>query len=211
MGLPILLSTRLYESCHKSAFTRVHPCPILFFAPFAPLRELRTIRVYPRSSASQPSYVFALRPTPYTLRLLPPLCSLPPDPRPLLPGPCFSLAAPPLLLYHSATHTNAPSVPLSRADDASHGPWGAVSMSAHSNHTSTPFFLTAQDCSLPPMEKGGAGRFADRWNTPGRSGFSKGRWDWKAQLLDSLRSTSWPRGREGDYDLYPCLEWGVGE
>jgi hypothetical protein len=98
-----------------------------------------------------------LRPTPYTLRLLPPLCSLPPDPRPLLPGPCFSLASPPLLLYHNNTHRNTPSVPLSRADDDSHGPGGAVSMSAHSNHTSTPSLLTTHDCSLPPLAKGGAG------------------------------------------------------
>jgi hypothetical protein len=75
----------------------------------------------------------------------------------LEPRPILSLASPPLLLYHSATHTNTLSVPVSRADDDSHGPGGAVSMSAHSNHTSTPFFLTAQDCSFPALAKGGTG------------------------------------------------------
>jgi hypothetical protein len=96
---------------------------------------------------------------------------------------------------------------------------GAVSMSAHSNHTSTASFLTAQDCSLPPLAKGGAGGFGYHRRTPSRSLHSASSGpaafpredsarDWKAKLLGPLPSPFQPQGHEGDHDLYPCLESG---
>jgi len=158
------------------------------FAPLAPLREVTRIRVHLRPVL--PFFAVSHESVSSCAHLCPASSCLP---------------SPPLLLYHSASHKTA-SVPLSRAHDDSHGPGGAGSMSALSNHTSTPLLLIAQDCSLPPLAKGGAGGFGTCWKNPGRSAFSKARWYWKAKLLGSLPSAFRAEGHEGDHDLYPCLE-----
>jgi hypothetical protein len=74
---------------------------------------------------------------------------------------------------------------------------GAVSMSAHSNHTRKPLLLTAQDCSLTLLEKGGAGGFGSCWNNPGRSLHSA-----------SSGPAAFPKGGCGRNDLSPCLNSG---
>jgi hypothetical protein len=124
----------------------------------------------------------------------------------LRPRPFFVLPSPPAFLYHNAIHTSTANVPPLRGNDDSHGPWGAVSMSAHSNHASTPFFLTAQECLLPPLAREGAGGFGTCWKNPDGFAFFKAKWYWKATAPGSLPSAFRPQARKGDHDLYPCRE-----